>query len=132
MKYCFWGGLYTIHVRKMSEYYFTSRKVQNSNTIPEWDVLSTRYLYGHMHILFVKILKFRHVKCMETTKLHIFSNRRLNHAPLVQRLGYEPSKLETRVRLPDGAHIFCLNFPFRFACVWIFVRNPFQRFVQFL
>ena len=25
------------------------------------------------------------------------------HAPLVQRLGYEPSKLETRVRLPDGA-----------------------------
>ena len=24
-------------------------------------------------------------------------------APLVQRLGYEPSKLETRVRLPDGA-----------------------------
>ena len=25
------------------------------------------------------------------------------NAPLVQRLGYEPSKLETRVRLPDGA-----------------------------
>lgn len=26
-------------------------------------------------------------------------------APLVQRLGYEPSKLETRVRLPDGADV---------------------------
>ncbi len=113
----------------MSEYYFTSRKVQNSNTIPEWDVVSTCMA---ICILFVKILKFRHVKCMETKKQDIFYNRRLQHAPLVQRLGYEPSKLETRVRLPDGAHIFCLNFPFRFACVWIFVRNPFQRFVQFL
>ena len=29
----------------------------------------------------------------------------LSDAPLVQRLGYEPSKLETRVRLPDGASI---------------------------
>ena len=27
----------------------------------------------------------------------------MHNAPLVQRLGYEPSKLETRVRLPDGA-----------------------------
>ena len=59
-----------------------------------------KYLYAYY---FVKILKFRHVKCMETKKQHIFYNRRLQHAPLVQRLGYEPSKLETRVRLPDGA-----------------------------
>ena len=32
------------------------------------------------------------------------------HAPLVQRLGYEPSKLETRVRLPDGAPTFNIYF----------------------
>ena len=30
----------------------------------------------------------------------------MTRAPLVQRLGYEPSKLETRVRLPDGAQPF--------------------------
>ena len=45
-------------------------------------------------------------------------------APLVQRLGYEPSKLETRVRLPDGALIAEIHFAStttRWALQWLCV-----------
>ena len=37
---------------------------------------------------------------------YIDQNAEYREAPLVQRLGYEPSKLETRVRLPDGACVY--------------------------